>query len=199
MKHKILAAFMACMLLFCSVPCAAFIDTEGSTYEEAVDVLCELGIIEGVTKDYFEPAGNLTRAQMVTIAVRLYGVQNLTPEAIFEDVPADHWAAGTVAAGYKMGFINGSFNGEGLYFEPNRAVTRAEAAVILCNVMSLSAGDSTMVFNSYNDDVPVWAESAVTTLYTLGVMQSVDGSIWNAKESLSKGDAALMLYGVMKK
>lgn len=178
MKHKILAAFMACMLLFCSMPCAAFIDTEGSTYEEAVDVLCELGIIEGVTKDYFEPAGNLTRAQMVTIAVRLYGVQNLTPEAIFEDVPADHWAAGTVAAGYKMGFINGVSES---HFMPDDTVTFAQAVKMLVCVLGY--------------DVQAEAQGGYPSGY-IAVASRLD-LLKGVSEKMNRGDMAKLVFNAL--
>lgn len=178
MKHKILAALMACMLLFCSMPCAAFIDTEGSTYEEAVDVLCELGIIEGTSEDYFEPAGSLTRAQMVTIAVRLYGVQNLTPEAIFEDVPADHWAAGAVAAGHKMGIINGVSKS---HFMPDDAVTFAQAVKMLICVLGY--------------DVQAEAQGGYPSGYI--AVASRLGLIKGVSEKMNRGDMAKLVYSAL--
>ena len=39
--------------------------------------------------------------------------------------------------------VNGSFDGTGLYFEADRAVTRAEAAVIVCKLMGVSMPSST--------------------------------------------------------
>ena len=180
-------------------------DIAGTKTELAAVALTDAGVFLGrLSGDgiYFDPSSAITRGEFTVMAMKVAGISpnEALTETFFDDdgeIPSS--IKSYIATAQKMGFVNGSFDGNGLYFEPNRAVTRAEAAVILCNVMSLSAGDSTMVFNSYNDDVPVWAENAVTTLYTLGVMQSVDENVWNAKESLSKGDAALMLYGVMKK
>lgn len=180
-------------------------DIAGTKTELAAISLTDKGVFLGrLSGDgiYFDPSSTITRGDFTVMAMKVAGISpkaELT-ETFFDDdadIPAS--IKGYLATAQKMGIINGSFEGDGLYFEPNRAVTRAEAAVILCNAMNLSAGDSTMVFNSYDDDVPVWAENAVTTLYTLGVMEAADGNIWNAKEALSKGDAALLLYGVMEK
>lgn len=180
-------------------------DIAGTETELAAISLTDAGVFLGrLSGDgiYFDPAATITRGEFTVMAMKVAGIKARTDlrQTFFDDdaeIPDS--IKGYIATAQHMGLINGSFDGTGLYFEPNRAVTRAEAAVILCNVMDLSAGDSQMVFKDYSDDVPVWAENAVTTLYTLGLMSSVDGSIWNARESLSKADAALMLYGVMEK
>ena len=53
---------------------------------------------------------------------------------------------GAVAVGRTYSYraiVNGSFDGTGLYFEADRAVTRAEAAVIVCKLMGVSMPSST--------------------------------------------------------
>ena len=177
-------------------------DIAGSKTELAAISLTDKGILLGrLSGDgmYFDAEETVTRGDFTVMAMKAAGI---TPKAglvttFFDDdsaIPAS--IKGYIATAQALGYVNGSFDGTGLYFDPNRAVTKAEAAVILCNVMGLSIGDSTAVFAG-EDDVPVWAENAVATLYTLGVMQEVEAGVWNTSEALTKGDAALMLYATM--
>ena len=180
-------------------------DLRGSRAELAAITLSDEGIFLGrLSGDgiYFDPDETVSRGDFTVMAMKMAGISpkaGLTATVFDDDAKIPASIKNYIATAQSMGIIHGSFNGDGLYFEADRAVTRAEAAVILCNAMGLSAGDSKMVFKDQSDDVPVWAENAVTTLYTLGVMQSADGNVWNAKEALTKADAARMLYGVKEK
>ncbi len=178
-------------------------DIAGSKTELAAIRLTDAGVMLGrLSGDgmYFDAEETVTRGDFTVMAMKVAGISpkaGLTSTFFDDDADIPSSIKSYIATAQAMGFVNGTFDGTGLYFEPNRAVTRAEAAVILCNVMRLSMGDSTAVFAG-EDDVPVWAENAVATLYTLGVMNEVETGIWNASDALTRADAAQMLYAFMK-
>jgi len=90
----------------------------------------DLGLITGYPDKTFRPSKYLNRAEGVTILSRFAGL--IEPEIILEgpfpDVAGRHWAAKSITAARSAGLL--------LYltdkpFEPNKEMTRAEAAEIL--------------------------------------------------------------------
>ena len=101
-----------------------------------------------------------------------------------------------VATAQRYGYVKGSFDGTGLHFEPNRAVTRAEAAVILNSILGADTPASLPVFAD-SDSIPTWAKADIYALTEAGIFfPSEDGSI-AADEDLTRADAALMLCALM--
>lgn len=91
------------------------------------------GIIQGMSRDRFEPDGVLTRAQAVTIMIRALGFENMAPSPGFRTGFADDheipgWAMDSVYAAGEIGLVTGDSYGN---LNPNEVLTRAEAAAIL--------------------------------------------------------------------
>lgn len=133
-------AFMLAMIMALSLTAFAgyedYSDVEELTYVEAVDVLTELGIVEG-SDGALLPTGNLTRAQAAKlIAYTMLGkkaADALQAEvAPFVDVPAYHWAAGYVEYCADQGIVGGMGDGT---FAPEANVTGSQfAKMLLCAV-----------------------------------------------------------------
>ena len=107
----VLALVMTMSLVTVSAGAADYADADSITYVEAVDVLSELGILQGDANG-FRPADTLKRSEAAKIICAL----NLTPDvaselsadtAPFADVAASHWAAGYIAEGVQSGIIAG--------------------------------------------------------------------------------------------
>ena len=111
-------------------------DVDELTYVEAVDVLTELGIVEG-SNGQLLPTGNLTRAQAAKlIAYTMLGKKAAdalqADVAPFVDVPAYHWAAGYVEYCADQGIVGGMGDGT---FAPEENVTGSQfAKMLLCAV-----------------------------------------------------------------
>lgn len=114
---------------------------------DAVNTLAALGIVKGLDSHTFAPDRPITRAQFVTICTRF---AKITAEGErFTDVPETHWAYGAVSTASGLGWVNGI--GGGL-FAPDRAITRAETAVIMNRVLGRSmAGKSYETARKYLD------------------------------------------------
>ena len=82
-----------------------------------------------------------------------------------------------------------------LCFEPNRAITRAEAAVMLGSMINASAPTVAPVFSDA-DAVPAWASSSLSALAAMGIMDTNGGNI-DALSSVTRADAAQMLVNLM--
>ena len=171
-------------------------------------ILTERGLMLGrLSGDnlYFDPEEAVSRGDFTVLAMKAAGVsaiEGLT-DTCFDDnekIPSE--IRPYIATAQLLGFVNGSFNGEGLYFEAERPITRAEAAVILCNVMSLEASDevvAAMARVSEGEAIPSWATPSFSALYAEGAISKRENGLFDAKGELTRAEAAEMLYAVMKK
>ncbi|MGE4485818.1 MAG: S-layer homology domain-containing protein, partial [Oscillospiraceae bacterium] len=115
---------------------ADFSDADTIEYTDEVSILTGLGIIAGFEDGSFQPAGDVTRAQMAKlIAYAILGAddaEELSKSAAFTDVPADHWAAGYILFCKNLGIIDGYGDGT---FGPNDNVTGYQIAkMLLCAI-----------------------------------------------------------------
>ena len=79
-------------------------------------------------------------------------------------------------------------------FEPNREITRAEAALIVSNLIEAEVPTVKPIFPDRND-IPTWAHDAIYVLNDLGILCSVDGSI-SPNSSITRAQVASMLYNL---
>ncbi len=127
---KVLALFMI-MTLIMSVgfSAMAFEDIKGLPCEEDVKLLFDLGIVDGKSNLAYAPEDSLTRAEMVTYALRILGVDGQgSGRPIFADVTEEHWAYGNITAAYDMGLVSGM---DATSFMPDAPVTFTQAVKIL--------------------------------------------------------------------
>ena len=111
---------------------AAFNDQDKIVNKEAVDMCVALNIINGRTDGSFDPAGNVTRAEMAKmICIVLNGGKEPTLSASatpsYTDI-AGHWAAKYIEYCTSLGIVAGDGAGK---FNPNGLLTGAQLAKML--------------------------------------------------------------------
>ena len=124
----VLALVMTMSLVTVSAGAKDFTDSaelSGEQYEEAVNVMSEMGIIDGYSDGDFRPQGTLTRqAAAKIIACMMLGkttAESLgTSAAPFKDVPAGSTFAGYIAYCVESGLIDGYADGT---FRPQNTLT----------------------------------------------------------------------------
>ena len=201
MKKKFLSLLLSAALVLAMVlpASAAFTDIQDSQLQKQVSVLQMLGVIGGTSACTFPPNGTLSRAQFCKMAVVLLGRENEEPlyrnRTIFPDVKSSHWARGyinlavSVDVGGSTGengqttggvkLIRGMADGT---FQPDRAITYAEAVTILMRVLGYSDTDAGMN----------WPTGYLQLAAKLGVTDGLSGL--SANSSLTRAQAATMFY-----
>ena len=124
----VLALAMALSLVTVSAGAKDFTDSDdlsGEAYEEAVNVMSEMEIIDGYAGGDFQPQGTLTRgAAAKIIACMLLGKTTAealgTSAAPFKDVPVGSTFAGYIAYCVERGLIDGYADGT---FRPSNKLT----------------------------------------------------------------------------
>ncbi len=99
---------------------------------DAINLLSDLGLINGYEDGSFKPANTITRAEVAAIMVRMLGLEDsvVKGETIFTDVPADNWASGYINVAQTQGIIDGMGDGT---FAPSAEVTYEQVVkMVMC-------------------------------------------------------------------
>ena len=132
----------------------------------------------------------------------LYAGWRADPSALsYKDVPAGEWYTYWVAEATDAGLMTGMKDAAGNYtgyFEPNRAITRAEVATVLWRIAgSPSAGSSSM-----SDMRGHWAETAVAWCNAKGIVTGYtngpDAGRFLPDKQVSRQELACMVWRFAK-
>ena len=115
------------------------------------------GVINGMTKDTFEPQGNLTRGQTAVILYRIAGELPVPEFSTFTDVPEDQYYAKAIAWAQDMEIINGMENNT---FQPESPITREQLVTILYRVFKISSRRNNAPRFEDSDKISNWAVDA---------------------------------------
>lgn len=180
-----------------------FCDMQGNRSHHAAMTMLEKGIMSGESignNTYFMPEKTVSRVDFIAMLMNTIGESNVekVTDTGFDDdgeIPAS--MKGYVKKARDMGIITGAVNTDGEYlFEPNREITRAEAALIVSKLINAEVPTVKPIFPDRND-IPTWAQDAIYTLNNLGILVSVDGTI-SPNSSITRAQVANMLYELDK-
>ena len=118
-------------------------DEIGDAYLEAVGVLTGLGIVDGMTETTIVPQATYTRAQaakiITTMVLGVNGAKSCVASyAPFDDVAAEHWAAGYIAFCKEQGIIDGVTD---TTFDPEGTLTGYQWAKMLLAAVGFNANN----------------------------------------------------------
>ena len=161
-----------------------YADTEQHWAREDIRAVVAQGLMDPVTRYYFEPDTPVTRATLVAALYRLAGTPEMpAPSQIgargsFDDVLVDSAAYQSVEWAVSQGIVNG-YNGQ---FRPDDALTREELAVIFWRFCHWQGYDGAAArhLSDYSDGAQVsdWAQKAVNWALEQGLLAGMgDGTL----------------------
>lgn len=175
-------------------------DLAGHPVQKAAIRLAEEGVYVGRYVNgryFFDPDQPVTRAQFLTMAMSVAGLEDLediTLTGFSDDDAIPTWAKGAVSAALKAGVVQGSRDESGApVFRAGSSISRAEAAVMLDNLLDIT-------------DVPVavfsagsghWAAQSAANLSASGIIRAEDAGSVPLSGTLTMADAAEMLDGAL--
>ncbi|MDD5382498.1 MAG: PorV/PorQ family protein [Candidatus Margulisbacteria bacterium] len=156
-----------------------------------VEQLATENIIAGYPDGMFKPEGGITRAEFLTLLVRVKGVP-LSPVAKppFKDLLISHWAAQYIQAGMTLKLVVGYPDGT---FQPQNGITRAEGVAVAARFGELDlarAGDEV-----YFKDIPGrhWALKEINAARAAGFISFLENRPFEPNRALSRGETAEIL------
>jgi len=100
-------------------------------FNNATSTMTNAGVFTGMPDGTFQPQRAITRAEFATAMTRFFTGLPTEGANMFPDIYG-HWAAAEINAAARMGWVTGMPNGN---FEPNRPITRAEAAALINRIL----------------------------------------------------------------
>ena len=179
-----------------------FADMDGHWAHNAALTMAEEGLMQGRqigNTVCFSPDETVSRGEFLVMAMHAAGITNVPAAQTtgFADDDAIPTAMkGYVATAVRMGYIQGRAAEGQKLFCPDDPITRAEAAVMLGNMLDAAVPTVKPVFRDA-DGVPEWAYDALSALNALGVMSGTGSGIIAANVTLTRAQAAQILCAVM--
>ena len=173
---------------------------DSSAYVAAI-ALTEAGVMSGAmvgNSYYFYPEAGVSRVEFLVMAMNAVGITDVPAcdATVFaDDAEIEASMKGYVHAAYELGYINGSLSGGVLSFLPNEEITRAQAAVILANMVGITEVAVTPTFSDQTE-IPVWAKDAIYSLHAVGIMGE-DGGYITPTAKITRAQTAQMLAAAM--
>lgn len=172
---------------------------DNSAYNAALTLADKNIMLGQISGDgmYFYPEKTVSRGDFLVMVMKAAGISPTSTESTFDDnekIPAS--IRSYVATAQKCRYINGKLTTEGLNFDPDSEITRAEAAVIVKNVLNLAEPTSLTLFSD-TEEIPAWAKSSVNALYSLGIIERTESGKIDAQSALTRAQAAQMVYAVL--
>lgn len=177
-----------------------YTDMEDSPAVNAALALTEAGIMSGTqvgNRYYFYPEKTVSRVEFLVMAMHAAGITDVptcNTTSFWDDGEIPASMKGYVAAAYSMKYISGTNVSGKLCFLPNDSITRAEAAVIVGNIIGTDDVSVIPVFADHSE-IPVWASDAIYSLHSIGVLSADEGYI-SPVSQITRADTARLLASV---
>lgn len=176
-----------------------FNDLKGYEWaSDAIDNLCEKGVVAGDGKGNFMPQNNVNRAEFAAMIVRLMGISDNTASVTFDDVQKSDWFYVYVASAKKAGIINGRSETQ---FSPYDNITRAEAVIMIHNVLRSKGcdfkGEQIVEFADVFGLDDITKEKILQT-YSLGIIMGKGKNTFAPYDNLTRAEAAVIINRIIK-
>ena len=178
---------------------ATYADMDGDPDAFYAMWLKEAGLFTGATVGgnlCFEPEKNVSRGEFLVMVMKLVDAQadetGLT-SGFSDEAATPVWLQPYIVSALGSGMISGVSSEDGVVFRPEAALSRAEAAVMLQNVLQLPAPTAKTVFSETDAAaVPAWAADATAALSAAGISL---GDTAQA-DAITRREVAKLLYEV---
>ena len=179
-----------------SFAAGTFTDLNGSYYEEDVENLVNLGIINGYPDKTFKAENSITRAEVCTVVTKAMspGIEKMADavDSGFPDLKTSTlWAANYINYATAMGVINGYPDKT---FKASNNVTYNELSAMIIRGMGIKESDLT----------GKWPENYKTKAMSLGIYDKVlairtpaQQASFNYNAQATRGDTVLMISAVL--
>ncbi len=142
----------------------------------------------------FNPDKTVTRGEFLVMTMRLLGIDADDAEltsGFVDEAQMPDWLKPYVVSAFRSGIVNGVNSDAGLVFRGSASLTKAEAAVIVQNILDLPAAQETVQTDA--DSLPAWCAASIVALRENGVFDCT-----NAADPMTRREVACLLYQVSR-
>lgn len=216
---KVICAIAALMILGSSAYAARFEDTKGHWAENTINRLADRGIVDGVSQNYFNPNGFITRAEYLKMMMNFSNIPT-QPYRVGDclDAKSTDWYADHLQSALDKGIIpremiasykaiigdtggvkyTGAFNGD-------LAIEREEMAALTMHLYqyALTASDvnnmkpATGVSFGDTSSISVWALPSVKLAVAQGFIEGMEDGRFQPRENATRAQAATIIGRIL--
>ena len=188
----VLALVMVMSLVTVSAGAKDFTDNDTITYDEAVAVVSEIGVVDGYTDGSFKASNTLTRQAAAKIICNLKLGPTTAAElhadtAPYRDVPANNEFAGYIAYCQKEGIISGYADGA---FRPGNPLTGYAFMKMLLGALGYDA-----TLEGYVGDN--WSINVAKQAIHIGLEDGIEGE-FNGIKPVNREEACLYAFNTLQ-
>lgn len=160
--------------------------------KDAIEKLYYAGIVNGMEKDIFQPAGQVTREQFAKMVTQLFGLSTKATKTNFKDVDENAWYAPYITAALQAGYIQGQSEE---YFGIGEPIMRQDMATILYRALGNQNSKAVLSFTD-QDSIAPYAMDAIAELVGLGIVNGYEDGSFQPRGTATRAEAAKMIYGI---
>lgn len=180
----------------------SFNDTKGDWMDDAVKYLRARGVAKGVSDKLFAPSNKITRAEFVTLLMRVidWPANSQNTVTFKDDASIPAWAKDAVATAASLGIVQGNNLGN---FNPNDTITRQDIFVLVYRasaVADLIQGTPSGAAPTFSDwdQTAKYAQDAIKDMVNLGLVNGYKDNTLKPTASATRGEAAQFLYNILE-
>ncbi len=181
-----------------------YADLDDAQNPAAILSMSTMGLMNGTKvggASYFKPGESVSRLEFLVTALEACGITAEDVRDLQDPSVADVSSIPVAMRPYVSYALQKSYIGTKSvagqpHFKPHDPITRAEAAVILSNIIGYAKEDTVTTFADA-DALPTWSSRALTSLSALGILTSPDGKA-NASDTMTRDMTAAWLWRTIR-
>lgn len=167
--------------------------------QKAITSLYNMGVLNGVSKDSFEPQREINREEFTKLIVQAFFSPDKNAVINFEDVSPSDWSYTYIATAHSLGIINGVSTD---MFGVGQPISRQDMALILYRAINAAKIDLPQVQSiSFTDasDVSPYAMDGVAAISGYGIINGFEDGSFAPRLSATRAQAAKIIYETLLK
>ena len=185
---------------------SGFGDILGHWAESYIKKIAELGIVQGKTPENYSPNDNISRAELIKIAINAfkYQIEEEIGEPLPPDVTVNDWFAPYVRSAFENDLIFGFENG----LSPNTAASRGMAVTILAKAAQFKDVEDNFEKNytshkgwtyAHFPDVPFdsYFSPYIAYFFDKGVINGYEDGSFGPSNPITRAEIAKIVVGLL--
>ena len=175
-----------------------YTDIDKHWAQKYITYLEDKDILSAFTADVFSPNKYITRAELLTIVVKMKNLNTINYKGSFKDVSKDNPYADIIQTAYENKIIKGYGDGT---FRPDNEISRAEMSVMLTSLAKgedISDDEIDTLLSIFKDKskIPQWSKKYMAWSVKNKLIEGYDGNV-NAEKNISRAEICTILYKIM--
>ncbi|MFD0682191.1 MULTISPECIES: S-layer homology domain-containing protein [unclassified Paenibacillus] len=173
-----------------------FADVKTHWAKDEIERMANKYIVQGVSKDEFQPDQAVTRAEFAALIARSMGLKPITSsQNKFNDVRSGDWFEGQVYAAAEVGIVSGY---DDQTFRPNQKISRQEMAVMIYRAMKFTGFDNKSQAGSnvtFTDEnlFENWAKEAISVMANKKIVEGVASGKYDPTATATRAQSSVIL------